>query len=370
MRTVLVLTNNMSGLHSFRKEVIQAIRDAGYEVVISAPLADMDEPKSEYFRNIGCTVLDTAFNRKGTNPISDIKLMFTYVGYMHKFDPIAVLTYTIKPNVYGGMAAVLTGKKLLANITGLGSTMENSGIMRKLNIFLYRIGLSMACKVFFQNQENLIFFKKNKILRTEAILLPGSGVNLDFHKPVGYPADNGFTRFIFVGRLLEDKGVGELFSAITKLKLQFGNAVTLEIVGPAEDNYSGQLEQLQKDGIVLWHGAQQDVRPFVAACNCLVLPSYHEGMSNVLQEACAAARPVITTNVSGCKEIVNDGETGLLCNVKDAKDLEAKMQQFHLMSYEAKRAMGLAARKKVENEFNRKIVVDKYLEEIDKLLEK
>ena len=367
MSTVLVLTNNIGGLHSFRKEVMQAICDAGHHVVISVPLSAGDKQKADYFINMGCEVINTAFNRKGTNPIADFKLMCTYVGYMRKYKPIAVLTYTIKPNVYGGMAAALCGKKLFANVTGLGSTLENPGLMQKLNILLYKIGLFKAYRVFFQNQENMDFCKCHGILRSESILLPGSGVNLNYHTPKDYPVDEGVTRFIFVGRLLKDKGVDELFEAMSTLKSKFKDAVSLEIVGPTEDNYSNQLERLQKEGVVIWHGPQQDVRPLVAKCNCLILPSYHEGMSNVLQEACAAARPVITTNVSGCKEIVNDGETGLLCNVKDAKDLETKMEKFHLMPYNAKKTMGLSARKKVENEFNREKVVNHYITELSKL---
>lgn len=367
MKTILILTNNIGGLHSFRKEVMKAFVDADYKVVISSPINKGDESKAAYFDEIGCEVVNTEFNRKGTNPIKDLQLLRTYVAFIKKYKPKAVLTYTIKPNVYGGIAAARCNVPLLANVTGLGDTLENPGLMQKLNVFLYRFGLRKAHLVFFQNQENRQFFIDRNMVKSPTVLLPGSGVNLNHHTPQPYPEDTGITKFIFISRILKDKGVEELFASIENIKARHQDKVELHILGNCEDNYSQQLNNLHERGIVIYHGAKPDVRPYVASSHCLILPSYHEGMSNVLQEASAAARPVITCNVSGCKEIVEDGKSGFLCKVKDATDLEAKMEAFISLPYQEKIAMGLAARQKVERDFDRTIVINKYLEEVQKL---
>lgn len=365
---ILVLTNSIGGLHSFRKEVMKAMIDVGYKVVISAPVEQKDEVKASYFSEIGCVTFNTIFNRKNANPFKDLQLFVKYISIIKKFKPSVILTYTIKPNIYGGMAGAVCGVPQFANITGLGSTLENPGMMQKLNIMLYRIGLRKTKLVFFQNQENRQFCIDNKMVMCRNVLLPGSGVNLDYHTSQTYPTDDGVIRFIFISRILKDKGVDELFSAIANVKKRHGEKVEFNVLGNCEENYSKQLSALHNEGIIIYHGAHPDVRPYVAKSHCLILPSYHEGMSNVLQEASAAARPVITCNVSGCKEIVNDKETGLLCRVKDAEDLESKIEEFIALPYGQKEAMGNAARSKMEREFNRTIVVDKYLKEIDQLL--
>ena len=358
---ILILTNNFFGLHSFRKEVVKAIRDAGHDVTISAPF---DEKKT-YFKEIGCKLIDTQFNRKGTNPLKDFSLMLFYRSLLKKEDPDMVLSYTIKPNLYGGMACQLCGVPQIANITGLGSAVENPGWLQKLTIMLYKVGLRKAHTVFFQNSANMEFCKKHGMVKCRMKLIPGSGVNLQHHLLQDYPAETENIKFIFISRLLREKGIEELLVAACAIKQEHPN-IEFHILGECEDDYAGLIENLQKEGVVIYHGGQPDVRPYLGRAWCTIHPSFYpEGMSNVLLESCAAGRPIITTDRPGCGEIVEDGVNGYVVKQRDAVDLIAKIKQFLALPYEKKREMGLLARKKVEHEFDRQIVVNAYLKEIE-----
>ena len=359
---ILVLTNHIGGLHSFRKEVIKAICDEGYNVTISVP---EESSKSGYFREIGCDVIITEFNRRGVNPLADFKLMLAYRNLMKKLKPEAVLTYTIKPNIYGGMAARLCSVPQLANVTGLGDAVENGGWMQKLTVTLYKMGLGKARLIFFQNASNREFGIHMGIADDSSILLPGSGVNLQHHTYQEYPAKEGRIRFLYIGRLLKDKGAEELFEAAKVIKAKYPQT-EFQIVGNVEGDYQKQLDELVADGIVRFLGPQADVRPFIGAVECTIMPSYHEGMSNVNLESAANGRPVITTNVPGCKETVDDGKTGFLINAKSSESLIDAIERFIALPYGQKALMGREGRKKVEREFDRQIVVDAYLNEIKK----
>jgi len=364
VKRFLVLSNSFIGLYSFRKEVIQAIIDKGYEVFISCPIDDPD--KARWFEDCGCSIIETDFNRKGTNPISDIKLVFRYRSIIKQIIPNAVLSYTIKPNLYGGMASQLCRVPQIANVTGLGSAVENPGWLQRLTILLYKIGLRKAKKVFFQNQANLDFCIRQRMIRGNRSLIPGSGVNLSYHSLQEYPSD-GVIKFVFISRLLKEKGIEEYLGAAVKIKSLYPNT-EFHIVGPCEEAYNEQLAQLQGSGVVVYHGPQSDVRPFIGSVHCTVHPSYYpEGMSNVLLESCAAGRPIITTNRPGCGEIVEDGKTGFLVKEKDVDDLVRVLKRFIALPYEEKALMGRMARKKVEQEFDREIVIKAYLEELESL---
>ena len=363
-KNILILSNSIGGLHSFRKEVVKAICDAGYNVYISVP--EVSDEKADYFRNMGCTLVKTEFNRRGTNPFADFNLMQVYRKLIKQLRPVAVLTYTIKPNVYGGIAARLCRVPQLANVTGLGDAVENGGWMQKLTVTLYKMGLGKARRVFFQNASNREFGIRMGIAGESSILLPGSGVNLQHHTYQEYPVEEGRIRFLYIGRLLKDKGAEELFGAAKAIKAKYPQT-EFQIVGNVEGDYQKQLDELVADGIVRFLGPQADVRPFIGAVECTIMPSYHEGMSNVNLESAANGRPVITTNVPGCKETVDDGKTGFLCEAKSEKSLIGAVERFIALPYEQKALMGREGRKKVEREFDRKIVVDAYLNEINKL---
>lgn len=360
---ILILTNNIAGLFAFRREVMKALVEAGYSLYISYP--DQDE-RAGCFEEMGCTMLFTPFNRKGMNPFADLDLLRRYLRLMKSLKPVAVLTYTIKPNIYGGLAAAMCRVPQVANVTGLGDALENPGVLKSLTVWLYKTGLKKCRRIFFQNESNLqTCIKVGIATKEKSYLLPGSGVNTDFHCYQEYP-DEESVKFLFISRLKKDKGTQEYFDAAVAVKKKYPCA-EFHIVGPKEEAFDAQLSELQANGVVKYFGEQIDVRPFIGAVHCTVMPSYHEGMSNVNLESSANGRPVITTDVPGCRETVDDGKTGYLVNAKDALDLAKKMEKFILLPYEQKKHMGLAAREKVEREFRRQIVVDAYLNEISSL---
>ena len=356
---ILVLTNNIGGLHSFRKEVMKAIVDAGYEVYISEP---DDDERIKYFEEIGCHIIKTSFNRRGMNPVADFKLMLTYRKMIRQLKPKAVLSYTIKPNVYGGIACRLTGTPLIANVTGLGDAIENGGWLQRLTITLYKIGIGKAKQVFFQNPSNQATCIRFGIVNNKSTVLPGSGVNLSHHVYQEYPAD-GIIRFLFIARLLKDKGTDEFFEMAENIKKKHPDT-EFQILGWVEGNYQKRLDELIANGTINYLGTTTDVRPFLKNVHCTVMPSYHEGMSNVNLESAANGRPVITTDVPGCRETVNDGRTGILVKAKDSKSLTNAVERFLSLPHSQKVLMGQNGRRKVEQEFDRNIVVKAYLDAI------
>lgn len=363
-KNILILSNCLDGLYSFRKEVIQAILDQGYDVHISIP--DVESNLKSFFKEIGCHIIPTLFNRRGMNPISDLKLIDNYWRIIRNIRPVVVLSYTIKPNIYGGIACRITRTPQLANITGLGDAVENGGWLQKLTIVLYKIGLGKAKRMFFQNSTNRDFCECHGIGTGRTILLPGSGVNLSHHNYQPYPVDNGIVRFLYIGRLLKDKGTDEFFEAARVIKNKYQN-VEFQVLGTDEGDYQQELDNLVKGGIVKFLGETLDVRPYIGSVECTIMPSYHEGMSNVNLESSANGRPVITTNVPGCRETVDDGKSGYLVEARNAESLIEAVERFINLSYDQKVQMSKEARKKVEREFDRQIVVNAYLKEIGRL---
>ena len=360
---VLVLTNFIAGLHSFRKEVMKAIVDAGYQLYISVPDSEGDLAKN--FEELGCHLIKTEFNRRGMNPLADFKLMMTYRQMIKQLNPVAVLSYTIKPNVYGGIACRLTGTPLIANMTGLGDAIENGGWLQKLTVSLYRFGIGKAAQVFFQNETNRDFCIKCGIANEKSIVLPGSGVNLTYHSYQEYPSDS-MLKFLFIARLLKDKGTEEYLETAKTLKAKYPQT-EFQILGWKEGPYQQQMEELVKAGVINYLGTTSDIRPYLTNVHCTIMPSYHEGMSNVNLESAANGRPVITTNVAGCRETVDDGKTGYLVEAKSAEALINGVERFLALPYNQKKIMGQMAREKVEREFDRNIVVKAYLKAIESL---
>lgn len=365
--TILVLTNNFNGLYNFRKEVMKALMDKGYHVVISAPSRD-EAMKVAWFENIGCKYVDTPFNRQGTNPVADFKLMLRYRKLIKQVKPSVVLTYTIKPNLYGGMACQLCGVPQIANVTGLGAAVEYPGLMQKLTVLLYKVGMRKTWLTFFQNNDNMDFCKEHGMVGGRTQLIPGSGVNLEYHVKVSYPAETEPIRFLFMGRIRREKGIEEFLATAERITRKYKN-VEFHVVGGCEGDYENRLLELQNKGIVTYHGKQTDVRPFIAMTACTLHPSFYpEGMSNVLLESCSTGRPIMTTMRAGCREIVEDGRNGFLVKQQDAQDLIEKVEKFINLPYVERKAMGDAAREKAEREFDRNIVVKAYLNEIKNIV--
>lgn len=362
MKTILILANNDVGLYKFRKELIQELVKK-YKVYISLPNGEFISQLIE----LGCIYIETPISRRGTNPITDFFLLLKYINILKKVKPAVVLTYTIKPNVYGGMACRVAKLPYIANITGLGTAVENKGLLQKITLLLYKEALKKAQNVFFQNSENRQFFINNRIVTSKNRLIPGSGVNLKEFHVLDYPSDE-IIHFLFVARVMKEKGIDQYLDAAKFIKEKYPNTM-FHVIGSCEENYKEQLDNMEEKGIIQYHGLQRDVCKFYKISHCTVHPTYYpEGMSNVLLESCACGRPIITTNRSGCKEIVVDGVNGFVIQQKNSKDLIEKIEKFIKLDYEAKRKMGLEGRKKVEKEFDRQIVVDAYMNEIKKVI--
>lgn len=364
-RKILVLSNSFIGLYAFRKEVFQALRDNGYDVYISCPINN-DKQKADWFEKIGCKIIDTKFNRQGVNPIEDIRLILTYRKIFKKIKPNVVLSYTIKPNIYGGIASALSNVPQIANITGLGAAVEYPSLMQKLTILLYKIGLNKTSLVFFQNKENRQFCLERNMIKGDSRIIPGSGVNLSYHSYKDYPSEHEPIRFIFISRIRKEKGINEYLATAEYIKSNYPNT-EFHVLGECEEDYKKSLLELQSKGIIIYHGQQSDVRTFIAQVHCTIHPTFYpEGMSNVLLESCATGRVIITTDRAGCREIVNNGVNGFVVRQQDSADLIDKVEKFIKLPYNVKKRMGLAARQKVESEFDRSIVINAYLEEIKK----
>lgn len=353
MSKVLILANNDVGLYRFRKELIQELLKDN-EVYISLPDGELVSHLVDY----GCQFIDTPINRRGINPITDFKLLLKYLSMMKKIKPDLVITYTIKPNLYGGTAARILHIPFAINITGLGTAFQNEGFIKKLVTIWYTFICKKVKTVFFENQGNCDTFLENNIISEDkCCILNGAGVNLDDYPFVPYP-DSKNVRFLFVGRVMKEKGVDELFSSAKRIKQQYPK-IQFDIVGPMEDNYKDVIDELVDQNIINYHGYQSDVKPFIEQCHCFILPSYHEGMANTLLECASMGRPLITSNIHGCKEAIHDN--GYLVNVKDADDLYHQIVKFIELDDESKKQMGLQSRKHVEDVFDKKKVVEKTL---------
>lgn len=360
---ILVFSNSIRGLHDFRKEVMKAIADAGYNLYISVP--GFNDYYLNEFKEIGAQLIKTDLKKRGMNPIADFRLMLDYRRRIKRLKPIAVLSYTIKPNIYGGMACRLCGVPQLANVTGLGDAVENGGWLQKLTTILYKIGIGKARQIFFQNSSNRNFFIRTGIADEQSIQLPGSGVNLLHHAYQEYPED-GIINFLYISRVLKDKGAGEFLEMAEIIKAKYPKT-EFQILGWIGDDYKNRVDDLVNKGILSYLGPTSDVRPYLKRIHCTIMPSYHEGMSNVNLEGAANGRPVITTNVPGCRETVDDGVTGFLVEPRSAQSLTDAVERFINLPFEQKVSMGKEGRRKVEREFDRQIVVDAYLSEIDKI---
>lgn len=358
MKKIMILANNDVGLYNFRKELIQAlVKD--YEVTISLP----DGELIPNLKELGCKYIETPLDRRGKNPLADFNLLLKYRKIMKLEKPDFMLSFTIKPNIYGGLAARSLNIPYIANITGLGTAVENKGILQKITVNLYKIAFKKIKTVFFQNEENLQFFKDKKIALGKHQLIPGSGVNLERFPLLKYPSAETI-RFVFISRIMKEKGIDQYLEMAAYIKAKYPHT-EFHVCGFCEESYEAILSDYEERGIIIYHGMVRNIVEILEQIHCTIHPTYYpEGMSNVLLESAACGKPVITTDRSGCREIVDDGKSGYLVNMKDTEDLINKVELFLTLTHEEKRDFGLAGRKKVEQEFDRNIVVNAYLDNI------
>ena len=348
---ILILANNDVGLYKFRKELIGELLKKN-TVYISLPYGGFVDDLC----NMGCEFIDTPIERRGINPFKDAKILIAYFRMVKKYMPDLVITYTIKPNVYGGMICRLLKVPYAMNITGLGTAFEKDGILKTLVIKMYCIACKKAKIVFFENEENKQFFIKEHIVNEERThKLNGAGVNLDEYQVMEYPTEQKI-HFLFMGRIMKEKGIEELFEAMRRL-IDDGIDCCLDVLGESEENYKELIMQYENEGWLHYYGYQKDVKPFIKQCHFFVLPSWHEGMANTNLESAASGRPVITSRIPGCMETVDDGVSGYLVERRNIKNLYKVLKKFCLLSEERKE-MGLAGRKHMEENFDKRKVVE------------
>ncbi len=358
-KKILIVANDFTTVYNFRSELIDFLVKKGEEVFIALP----EDERNEAFISLGAKVIPLYINRFGTNPLEDLKTTFAIRKIIKNVNPDIVFTYTAKPNIYGGLACRFTKTPYVANITGLGTNFEKQNIIAKIMLVLQKTAYKKAKMVFFQNNSNLEFFKSKKVVKKNFALLPGSGVNLKTNAYQDMPS-NDKVKFITVARVRKDKGYDELFEAINRAAKDNLNA-EFHIVGWYEDDeYKAKIESFNSNkNVIFYNGvSHEEVYRLLIGCDCLIHPSHHEGMSNVILEAAATGRPSIVSNIPGCAECVADGESGFYFEVKNAADLYEKIKYFTTLSYQQKSDLGKAARQKAENEFDRQIVINKYYE--------
>lgn len=350
----LIITNHSYMLWQFRRELIAELQTKG-EVVISMPFVGHEED----FKAMGCKCIETDVDRRGINPKTDLKLYYTYTKLLKTERPDVVITYSIKPNIYAGFACRMQGIPYCVNVQGLGTAFQKEPIATIVTL-MYKVALKKAKTVFFENKVNATEFVNRRIIpASKETILNGAGVNLEVYEEKQYPTEEEGVHFLFLGRIMKEKGVDELFTAAKNLKKKYGDQVVFDLVGFFEDEYKETVEQLVQDGVVVFHGFQSNPKPFYEMSHCVVLPSYHEGMSNVLLEAAATGRALVTSDIPGCREAVDEGVNGYLCEKMNTKSLEECMEKFLSLTSEQREKMGTCGRRKMENEFDKRDVVRK-----------
>ena len=367
---IAIIENHIISTNTVRRKLTQTLMEHGYNVTV---ISTGTTKELNFAKKLGFNIIDVGSS--STNPVDVIGYMRKIYSALRVIKADLCLTFTMRPAIWGNLVSRSMRIPVITNITGIGPLAESTSLAYRVARALYTGALRRTKVVFFQNQDDLqIFIEKKFIKQHQAQIIPGSGVDTDFFAPREKLHNNDKFTFLFISRLIKDKGILEYAAAAEQIKLDFPNVIC-QVIGPYYDQNlkentvsEKQIMHWLDEGIINYLGAAEDVRPFIAAADCIVLPSYREGMSNVLLEASSMQKPTIASNVTGCKEIVIDNKTGFLCKVKDADDLLEKMKKMAGLSEEERLQMGVAARKNVIENFTKKIVIDAYLKNIEEIL--
>lgn len=363
---IMLVANNTTFVYKLRKEILESFIAKDYEVYVVAKKVNFVNDLIK----MGCKLIELKIQRNGTNPASDLFLLNNIFEILRDIKPDIVFSNSIKPNVYFGIACRKFNIPFVPNITGLGRALEYPGLLQKLSVYLYKNGLKSAQTVLFQNEFNRDFFLENNIIRKnqDYIILPGSGVNIKEHKALPFPKSDDIN-FLFIARIREEKGIDYFINSAKKINRKYPNT-TFSVCGLCEDDrYLNIFQELEKTGYFKYYGEQEDLIPFYEKANCIVHPTYYpEGMSNVLLEACAHSRPIITTDRPGCKEIVDDGYNGYMVETKNQDQLDMAIEKFIQLKYDDKVKMGTNGRSKIEKQYDRNLVVNEYMNLVKKFL--
>lgn len=360
-KRILFLSNHFITLHSFRKELIRKLVDDQHEVYISIPASE----DNVFFSDMGCKIIETPVDRRGINPLKDLALIYNYIKIMKTVRPDIIFSYTVKPNIYGCIASNLTKNVQVCNITGTGATFLKDNLVSRIVRMLYKISVKRSYKVFFQNSGDRDFFVKYKMVNHNYAMLPGSGVNLEQYKVSEMPKGND-VNFIFIGRVMRLKGIDEYLDCARVIKEKYPNTNFYICGFVEEDGYREKINAYHEQGIINYLGFQKDIKPWVEICHCTILPSHGgEGIPNVLLESAAMGKACIASVINGSKDVIEDNITGYLFEAANSEDLISKVEKFLMLSPEQREAMGRLGRVKVEREFDRQIVIDTYLKEVE-----
>lgn len=370
MKKIVISINTSWNIYNFRAGLVKALIDQGFEVIAIAP----PDEYSHKLEELGCKFIPLAMDKNGTSPIKDLALLYKYFRILRTERPHAFLGYTIKPNIYGSLAAHALGIPVVNNIAGLGATFIRDNFLTKVVRALYKCALKRSHRVFFQNADDrALFVESGLVQRAATVLVPGSGLNLAHYvpQPPAQPAGRRF-RFLVVARMLKDKGIEE-FAAAARLLREQRLPIDFQLLGPLDSENANsipadRIRAWENEGLVSFLGKTDDVRQYLVDADCVVLPSYREGVPRSLLEAAAMGIPIVTSDVVGCRDAIDDGVTGLLCKVKDPVSLAQKMQDIFLMTPTQRNTMGAAGRHKIEREFDERIVIQKYLQALESLV--
>ncbi len=366
----IVLTVNAAwNIWNFRLPLVNALLAEGHEVIVLAPEDDA-APK---LQALGCQIVHLDMDVKGLNPLQDSLLWVRFMGLFRQIRPDAILSFTIKNNLYGALAAKALGIPFVPNVTGLGTAFLSGRMLERVATVLYRLAFRRLPTVFFQNEDDRTLFVSRELVKDrQARLLPGSGIDLGRFAAVPYPENSEGTVFLLVARLLRDKGIAEYVEAARQVKASHPQT-RFQILGAlASQNRSAidpdTVHGWVEEGAIEYLGTVDDVQPVIAAAHCVVLPSYREGAPRTLIEAAALGRSLIATDVPGCRAVVDHDTSGFLCKVRSGDSLAEACKKFLSLDDDARAEMGRAARRKMEREFDHEIVVSAYQTVLQSLL--